>query len=89
MKTAHIFIGGFVQGVGFRHFLRSKANSLKLMGYVRNLPDGRVEALVQGDKSSVEKLIKECNKGPFLSNVEEVDVQWEQAIDKFKDFVIR
>lgn len=89
MKTCRVFISGFIQGVGFRHFVRSKASELGLTGWVRNLPDGSVEALVQGEKGSIEQLIKQCKKGWFLSNVENVEVQWEETVDKFKDFVIR
>lgn len=85
---AHLIITGFVQGVGFRHFVRSKANELKLAGWIRNLPDGSVEAVFQGDKSSIEKLIKECKKGPFLSEVEDIQVGWEGVVDKLEEFMI-
>jgi len=95
MKTARVLISGFVQNVGFRHFVKSKAAELGLKGWVRNLPagrqglpDGRVEALCQGSKEKIEKIIKLCKKGPFLSEIEEVDVHWENVIDKFEDFVI-
>lgn len=86
MKTCRVFISGFVQGVGFRHFVRSKANELGLTGFVHNLPDGRVEAIFQGDKSSIEKIIKHCKKGPFLSEVENVEVKVEDIKKKFGSF---
>lgn len=89
MKQCRIFISGFVQGVGFRHFIRSKANELDLTGWVKNLPDGSVEALVQGEKSSIKKIIEICKKGPFLSNVENVEVEWQETVDIISDFVIR
>lgn len=88
MKTCRVFISGFVQGVGFRHFVRSKANELKLTGWVQNLPDGRIEAIFQGSKEKIEQMIKLCKKGPFLSEVEDVEVRWDKVIDKFKEFVI-
>lgn len=88
MKQAHIFISGFVQGVGFRHFVRSKANELGLTGWVLNLPDNRVETIVQGSKEKIELLIEQCKKGPFLSDVEEADVQWEEVEQKFNSFDI-
>ena len=89
MKQCRILIFGFVQGVGFRHFIRSKAGKLGLTGWVKNLPDGTVEAVIQGDKNSIENLIDLCKKGPFLSEVEEVEVRWDKTIDKFKEFVVR
>lgn len=83
MKQCHIFISGFVQGVGFRHFIKSKARELNLTGWVQNLPDGRVGAVFQGSKSSIEQIIKHCRKGPFLSEVEEVQAQWSRAGSRF------
>lgn len=88
MNQAHALIFGFVQGVGYRHFIRSKANELGLTGWVKNLPDGSVEAVFQGDKSSIDKVIEHCKKGPFLSEVEGVEVQWESMVDNFKDFMV-
>lgn len=88
MKQCRILILGFVQGVGFRHFIRSKANELRLKGFVQNLPDGSVEAVFQGDKSSIDKIIEQCKKGPFLSEVEGVEVKWESMVDNFKDFMV-
>jgi acylphosphatase len=86
MKQAHVFVSGFVQGVGFRHFVRSKARKLHLNGWVKNLPDGRVEAVFQGPDEKVNAILKECNKGPFLSEVERVVVDWEEAKEIFTDF---
>lgn len=86
MKTCRVFISGFVQGVGFRHFIRSKAKELRLTGWVRNLPDGSVEAIFQGNKSSIEEIIKDCKKGPFLSEVESLEIKWENVKQKFDDF---
>lgn len=88
MKQCRILIFGFVQGVGFRHFIRSKANELGLTGYVQNLPHGSVEAVFQGDKSSIEKIIEQCKNGPFLSEVENVNVQWESSNETFTSFDI-
>lgn len=94
--TAKVFIFGFVQDVGFRHFVKSKANELSLKGWVRNLPDGSVEALLQGSKENIDKMVKLCKTGPFLTNVEKVKVQWETVPrsgipaggKKFSDFRI-
>lgn len=88
MKQAHLFIFGFVQGVGFRHFVRSKAKELGLAGWVRNLPDSSVEVIAQGSKENIEELIKHCKKGPFISEVENVEVEWENAKEEFSSFEI-
>lgn len=85
---AHVFISGFVQGIGFRHFIKSKAQELKLTGWVKNLPDGRVEVLFQGPEEKIEKAIKECDKGPFLSEVKDIVVDWENSKVVYKDFKI-
>jgi len=80
MKRAHIFISGFVQGVSFRHFVKRKAQEIGLTGWVKNLPDGRVEAVFQGPKEKIEGIILLCRKGPFLSEVEDVEVEWEEDV---------
>lgn len=89
MHDAHLIITGFVQGVGYRKFVKHEAVKLGLTGWVRNLPDGSVEALVQGEKEKIEILIGKCRKGPFLSEVEKVDVVWEDKKEIFSDFSIR
>lgn len=88
MKQAHVFISGFVQGVGFRQFVKSKARKLNIKGWVKNLPDGRVEAILQGPAESVLLLIEDCNKGPFLAEVENVVIDWEEEKEKFTEFLI-
>lgn len=86
--TAHIFVLGFVQGVGFRRFIKREAQKLGLFGWVRNLPDGRVEILVQGDKTQIEKLIKIAEKGNMLSQVKDTVVTIEENEEKLSDFSI-
>jgi len=85
---ARIFILGFVQGVGLRKFIKKNALNLSLKGWVKNLPDGRVEALVQGSKENIEKLIKICEKGSFFADVKSIQVEWGQLEDAFEDFVV-
>jgi acylphosphatase len=86
--VAKVFISGFVQGVGFRHFVRKNARDLKLMGWVKNLPDSRVEALFLGGKESIDKMIELCKKGSFVSEVESVEVEWIDEKGHFDDFNI-
>ncbi len=86
---ARVFIQGTVQGVFFRSFVRSEAKLKGLKGWVRNLPDGRVEAVIEGEKEDVEKLIELCKRGPPGADVESVSVEWERYSGRFNDFEIR
>ena len=72
-----VFISGFVQGVGFRYFLKRNAKRLGLKGFARNTVDRRVEAVFEGEKENLDEIIKICKKGAFLSEVENVEVKWE------------
>ena len=88
MKVAHIFISGFVQGIGFRQFIKINANRLGITGWVRNTPDDRVEAVFSGQKEKIEEMIKLCRKGPFLAEIKEVHVEWEDSTENFETFEI-
>ncbi len=85
---AHVLISGKVQGVWFRANTKEKARQLNIKGWVRNLPDGRVEAVFQGEKEMVEEMIKWCYKGPPLAEVENVEVEWKEPEEEFEDFSI-
>ncbi|PIR79881.1 MAG: acylphosphatase [Candidatus Levybacteria bacterium CG10_big_fil_rev_8_21_14_0_10_35_13] len=87
--TAHIFVLGFVQGVGFRRFIQKKAQELGLTGWVRNLPDGRVEILAQGKKEDIGKLIKIAQKGTWFSDTKDVVVDFTKGEEKLESFEIR
>lgn len=86
---AHLFIEGRVQGVFYRAFTRDIAHSLGLNGWVRNLRDGRVEAIFEGEKELIEKAIKECYKGPPSARVTNIDIKWEEFIGDTRGFTIR
>jgi len=86
--TAHIIVLGFVQGVGFRRFIKNKAQNLSLTGYVKNLPDGRVEVLAQGSKEKIEELVKVTEKGNWFSDIKDVVVDWEKEVVNFSEFSI-
>lgn len=73
---AHVFISGFVQGVGFRQFIKRKAKEFGLTVWIKNLSDGRVEALFEGSRDRIEEVISLCREGPFLSEVKNVEVEW-------------
>ena len=86
---ARIFVSGRVQGVFFRVETRYEAMKRNVAGWVRNTSGGRVEAIFEGEREDVEKLIEFCRKGPSGARVTKVDVQWEKYSGEFKDFKIR
>lgn len=86
MKQAHVYVSGFVQGVGFRNFVKSKARKNGLTGWVRNLSDGRVEAILQGEKEIIDKVLSHTKKGSFFAKVESIVINWEEAGEKFLEF---
>jgi len=88
MTTAHVFISGFVQGIGFRQWIKDKAINLGLSGWVRNCPDGRVEAVFAGDREKTKEIIFLCRKGPFLAEVKGMDVGWKEIKEKLETFEI-
>jgi len=77
-----------VQGVFFRSITESKATELGLRGWVRNLDDGRVEAVFEGPEDKVEEMVEWCKMGPVGSRVENVDAKEEEVKDDFDDFRI-
>ncbi len=85
---AHVFISGRVQGVGFRYSAQDLAARLKLGGWVRNLPDGRVEAVFEGDEDAVQRMVDWCREGPPGAFVERVGVDWQPATGEFREFRI-
>lgn len=85
---AHVYISGFVQNVGFRQFVKKEARKIGLTGYAKNLPDGRVEVLLQGRKESIDKMILLCRKGPFLSEVKDITVNYIDDDRKFNTFEV-
>jgi acylphosphatase len=88
MRRIHLWISGKVQGVAFRHDTRRTALSLNLTGWVKNLPDGRVEAVFEGENDSVDAMRAWCSKGPPLAHVLHVDIQEKSYKGEFSDFRI-
>jgi len=85
---AKITVSGLVQGVGYRYFTHKKATDLNLKGYVKNMYNGNVEAEVEGDRESIEILIKEMKTGPRLSRVNDLNVEWKEFTGKYNSFEI-
>lgn len=86
---AHVVITGRVQGVYFRYATREEAHLRGVKGWVRNLSNGSVEAVFEGEKERVEELIEFCHHGPPSAKVSSVKVTWEEYTGEFKDFFIR
>lgn len=86
---AHVYVSGRVQGVFFRAETVEFAERLGVCGWVRNLSDGRVEALFEGDREDVEKAVDFCGKGPPGAHVRDLDIKWEDWRGEFHDFRIR
>ncbi|MBW4633343.1 MAG: acylphosphatase [Iphinoe sp. HA4291-MV1] len=85
---AHVFISGRVQGVGYRYSTVDTATQLRLTGWVRNLPDGRVEAVFEGSQEVVEDMIRWCYQGPPAAMVKEVLVEYEEP-EGLRGFEVR
>jgi acylphosphatase len=76
---AHVWVSGRVQGVCFRAYAEEEARISDVGGWVRNTPDGRVEAVFEGDRSGVEAMIQWCHRGSPSAVVAGVEVKWEEA----------
>ena len=80
MTRARVQVRGRVQGVFFRAEARARAESLGVAGWIRNLPDGRVEAVFEGEDEHVESMVEWCRRGPAGAKVEEVDVERQERV---------
>lgn len=89
MKRAHVFVEGYVQGVFFRYHTQKLAHRLGVRGWVRNLPDGRVEAVVEGEEKAINQMLEFFRRGPAGAFVEKVEVKWETPVGEYQDFEIR
>ena len=76
---ARVLVSGRVEGVCFRAFTCDEASSLNLRGWVRNLPDGRVELVAEGPREDVDALIAWSHRGSPYGQVDKVEVHWEEA----------
>ncbi len=85
----HILVKGRVQGVSFRAYTRMEAKKLQLSGYAKNLIDGRVEIIAEGEKEVLEKLLLWCHEGSPYSKVDEVVEVYSKETGEFKGFEIR
>ena len=85
---ARVIVSGKVQGVYYRQNTMETAKAHGVTGWVRNLTDGRVEAVIEGDEHSVNKVIEWCKQGPPRAEVENVDAKFEVYTGEFSEFTI-
>ena len=89
MVSAKIIVSGRVQGVFYRARTQERARAHGIAGWVRNCPDGRVEALLEGDREAVSRVITWCRQGPPSAHVTGLEVSWGEASGEFTDFSIK
>lgn len=85
---AHMFVSGRVQGVFFRQRTKQEAQSRGVTGWVRNLDDGRVEAVFEGEEDDVEALVAFCRSGPRGAVITKVELAWEKFMGEFQNFEV-
>ena len=88
-KRAHVFYSGRVQGVGFRMTAEDLAHQMDVLGWVKNLRDGRVELIAEAEETILERFLKAIQTGSMKNFIRQVDVSWSDATDTFDDFEIR
>jgi acylphosphatase len=89
MITIKGYVEGRVQGVGFRYFVKNNANQLNVGGYAKNLPDTRVEFVLQGEQAAITSLLQIINRGPSNSSVKSLESQVQDTDEHYRNFSIR
>ena len=89
MKQVHLWISGNVQGVGFRASMRRRAKNNDVTGWVKNLEDGRVEAILEGEEDDVAEVMDWARKGPSIANVENIELEEEKEPEYLETFEIK
>jgi acylphosphatase len=88
-SRAEVRFTGIVQGVHFRDYTRRFANQQRVCGWVRNLPDGSVQAVFEGDKHDIEEVVRRLREEHPRARIEKVEVCWRDCVDEFNRFQIR
>jgi acylphosphatase len=83
---AHLLVSGAVQGVGYRFFAIRKASLYGLKGFAKNLIDGSVEVVAEGEKGLIEEFIKDLRQGPISAHVTDIRIEWTKPTYKFESF---
>ena len=88
-KRAHLLYSGNVQGVGFRLTAEETARQLGIVGWVKNLRDGRVELVAEGDEAVLTEFLGAIRAGPMRNFIRKAEVTWDASTDQFEEFEIR
>ncbi len=89
LQRVQMWVKGFVQNVGFRAHVQYSARQIGVTGWVRNVGDDTVEAVGEGKREQLERLVEAMKRGPRGSQVDESNVEWQNATGEFKDFQLR
>ena len=89
MKRAHAFYSGRVQGIGFRYTAQNIAENLGVYGWVKNLEDGRVEIVAEGEEKNLKEFLDKILKGPLGRYIKDMELSWETPTSEFNDFDVR
>jgi len=88
-KQVHVFYTGRVQGVGFRMTAEESAHQMNVRGWVKNLRDGRVELVAEGEETMLQRFLQEIQNGQMKNFIKHVELSWSPAGETFDDFEIR
>ena len=89
LQRVHVWVKGRVQGVGFRAHVQYSARQIGVTGWVRNVDYDTVEAVGEGDRAKLERFVEAVKTGPRNSQVDEANVEWQNATGEFRDFQLR
>lgn len=89
MNAVFIRISGLVQGVGYRYFVLRTAQKLGIVGYVKNLYDGGVEIIAEGESGPLNQLVEEAKIGPLSSDIRDMKIEWREPTGSFDSFDVR
>ena len=88
-SRAQVYVRGLVQGLGFRYETWKHANRFGVTGWIRNLSDGCVEAVFEGEREKIERIIEFCRKGPPGAEIQSIEVKWELFRGEFDRFLVK
>ena len=89
LKRVHVYYSGRVQGVGFRMTAEETARQFGVVGWVKNLRDGRVEVLAEGEEATLKQFLDAIRQGPMKNFIRDIDLSWDDAVNTFDEFDIR
>ena len=88
-KRVHVFYAGHVQGVGFRMTAEETAKALDVVGWVKNLRDGRVELIAEAEEPILQQFLDTIRRGPMKNFIKQIEISWSSASETFDEFEIR